>query len=445
MSKRKRESGDESAPFGKKPAKRDLSAQEKRLKSVLERSKQTLYQALKLAKGFERQKLGRRQKTAKAAQDDGDGKRLAAEVVALKTNSIASVPTFPPWIETRLNELSKPQESAQANVQARLFNSQPVKKAMNDSMGIIRALFGLDGTRDDKKKRLRKADYQRQQIHNGSDDIKPVHQDAHEYVNDTGSESFAADEARLRATDQADSSDDDVNLENYDSRLVESSDDSFEMFSGASESDDLRTYPGKDTSRNPSPSPSPSPTHSESAMITSHTFQDSTRALERPSTTTKATTFLPSLLMGGYWSGSEPATDDEEGVKEPQRKNRRGQQERRLIAEKKFGQNANHLKKQRREFDRDLGWDARRGAQASSRAENGRRGSSGTDRVRQASRFTKGAVSCSGANSDPVGPRRTAENSQPTEASLHPSWQAAKTAKEHKKAATFQGKKVVFD
>lgn len=86
MSKRKRATENENAIDRKGPAKRDLSAQEKRLGSVLERSKQKLYQALKLAKGFERQKLGRRQKTAKVAQDDSDSKRLAAEVIALKVH-----------------------------------------------------------------------------------------------------------------------------------------------------------------------------------------------------------------------------------------------------------------------------------------------------------------------------------------------------------------------
>lgn len=359
----------------------------------------------------------------------------------IKTNSIASAPTFPSWIEARLNELPKPQESAHANVQARLFNSQPVKKAMNDSMDSIRALFGLNEPRDGKRKRLRKVDYQREPKNN-NEDPKPLHQDAHGHVDDTESESFAAAEARPRDTDQADSSDD-VDFQNYDSRLAGSSDDSFEGVSEAIGSDELRIYPGKDTSRNPSLSPSPSP--SESAVTADRISQDSTGALGRPNTNPKATTFLPSLMMGGYWSGSEPASDNERDAEKPQRKNRRGQQERRLIAEKKFGQNANHLKKQRKESDRNQGWDARRGAQANGGKDNQRKGSGRTNRVPQASRFTKGAASSSGANSEPVGPKRTAEKSQPTEVSLHPSWQAAKTAKEHKKAATFQGKKVVFD
>lgn len=85
MSKRKRgaESGSDA---GEREIPEAVRAQRQRLESVLERSKKTLFQALKLARGFERQKLGRRQKVAKAAEDDGDSKRLAAEVIALKVS-----------------------------------------------------------------------------------------------------------------------------------------------------------------------------------------------------------------------------------------------------------------------------------------------------------------------------------------------------------------------
>lgn len=84
MSKRKREAEDESDADGEVDTRKGSRTQRQQLEGVLERSKQTLFQALKLARGFERQKLGRRQKVANAAKDDGDGKRLAAEVTALK-------------------------------------------------------------------------------------------------------------------------------------------------------------------------------------------------------------------------------------------------------------------------------------------------------------------------------------------------------------------------
>lgn len=43
-----------------------------------------LHRALKTARGFERQKLGRRQKTARQKKEEGELGRLDAEVKALK-------------------------------------------------------------------------------------------------------------------------------------------------------------------------------------------------------------------------------------------------------------------------------------------------------------------------------------------------------------------------
>ena len=48
-----------------------------------------------------------------------------------------------------------------------------------------------------------------------------------------------------------------------------------------------------------------------------------------------------------------------------------------------------------------------------------------------------------GANSDPVKLRKS--KSKEISGSLHPSWEAAKKAKEQKTTAPFQGKKVVFE
>lgn len=50
----------------------------------------------------------------------------------------------------------------------------------------------------------------------------------------------------------------------------------------------------------------------------------------------------------------------------------------------------------------------------------------------------------SGANSDPVRPR-TEKKPKATDGPLHPSWEAAKKAKEQKKSVVFEGKKTVFD
>ena len=52
--------------------------------STLDQYEKNLFRALRLARGFERQKLGRRQKVAKQAKDDAETARLNAEVAALK-------------------------------------------------------------------------------------------------------------------------------------------------------------------------------------------------------------------------------------------------------------------------------------------------------------------------------------------------------------------------
>ena len=84
--KRKRDYEPEVEPSTTELRHGDVRSKEQYLASLLEGSKQLLAQALKLARGFERQKLGRRQKTAKAAANDDDSQRLTAEVKALKVH-----------------------------------------------------------------------------------------------------------------------------------------------------------------------------------------------------------------------------------------------------------------------------------------------------------------------------------------------------------------------
>ena len=364
----------------------------------------------------------------------------------LRTKSIASAPALLSWIPSKLNESIKPQTSAQANVQARLFNSEPVKKAMDDSMGYICASLGLDNPRGVKKKRVRKADFgshpNRSSIKEGS---TATFENRIGIEHDLESNFSATDEPRFHGSDQAGDSDESVIYKNYGARVAGSSEDSDAGFPEETDYEGLSEKPSKDASRSLSLSPLPGPP--EPVFVSDTIPPTITQIRGKPIANVKATTFLPSLMTSGYWSGSETASDDEGGFGKVQRKNRRGQRERRLIAEKKYGQNANHLKKERKAQARDQGWDTRRGAQANDR--KGDRGKYNGGTVRGPLGFrtakAKGAASSSGANSDPVGPRRTVEKGKPVEGPLHPSWQAAKSAKEQKKAATFQGKKVLFD
>ena len=63
---------------------RSVRSQRQQLESFIEYGKKNLFRSLKLARGFERQKLGRRQKTAKEKHEDAETARLEAEVAALK-------------------------------------------------------------------------------------------------------------------------------------------------------------------------------------------------------------------------------------------------------------------------------------------------------------------------------------------------------------------------
>jgi hypothetical protein len=65
--------------------KRDGSdSPQEALRKQLELGQTVLARNLKLARGFERQKLGRRQKDAVAKQDAADNVRIEAEIRALK-------------------------------------------------------------------------------------------------------------------------------------------------------------------------------------------------------------------------------------------------------------------------------------------------------------------------------------------------------------------------
>lgn len=152
--------------------------------------------------------------------------------------------------------------------------------------------------------------------------------------------------------------------------------------------------------------------------------------------TASNSTFLPSLMMSGYWSGSESAEDDFDELQP--RKNRRGQRARRQIWEKKYGRNANHLRNQATDDNRA----ARKGTM-------GHKGT-GTHSNRDGGsrvplRQNKHQKVRHDANPTPSRNKAGSQMDQTKDLPLHPSWEAARKAKEQKQSAAFQGKKIVFD
>ncbi|KAI1178291.1 Bud-site selection protein [Nemania sp. FL0916] len=182
-------------------------------------------------------------------------------------------------------------------------------------------------------------------------------------------------------------------------------------------------------------------------------------------------TFLPSL-MGGYISGSESASDVD--VAPPPRKNRRGQRARQAIWEKKYGEKAKHYQKENSNDSRSAGWDMKRGA-VDADGDAGKPWKKGIrnpfenkhihpDRQRQMqsdgsgdhqarskeSRAPPHERQRPGHRDNDQAAKTEVEKKPPPRTrddtgALHPSWAAAKKAKEGGQKVEFQGKKVTFD
>lgn len=496
MAKRKHDEINDPEAISNSAKARALRIQRLQLDGQLDQSKKSIFRSLKVARGFERQKLGRRQKTAKTENNTTDATRLEAEVAALKsldlasvaeihfyksllkTKSIATAPAFPHHVHATIEASKKPQETASANVQARLFKSGPVQAAMTDALKGIRAVLGIEEVKPNGRKRMRAKDYEDSFIANDATE-RAVSKRIRSSIPTTGAPNeeewsgLSAHESSENDEDQGlrDEEEKDVDYDLYASRLAHSSDE--ESMGEDAEGQDHDRDKLNDmsiTDEEPSEEESHDEEGEEEDQDNSDVsdIEDNNQPSNRPIPKTKlktptappkTTTFLPSLSLSGYWSGSDtshPSSDnDSSAAKSQVRKNRMGQQARRALWEKKFGQNANHVRKQGDVHDRNQGWDPRKGAQGVD-DERGKRG-----RGRGRGGFGRGVVDArkgggrgskvdggrfaksTGANSDPVIARKT--KAQPaTEGPLHPSWEAARKAKEQKKVIPFQGKKVVF-
>lgn len=257
-------------------------------------------------------------------------------------------------------------------------------------------------------------------------------------------------------------------------------DDSEDEFEGFSDSDDNE---GQQEQQKPSESDENQVSEEDEDSDSSNSGIDagpskkqkskssSTSSTQKLQNFTMDSTFLPTL-MGGYISGSESASDVDVA---PARKNRRGQRARQAIWEKKFKEEAKHLKKMQNA--RDAGWDMKRGAvesdgkpwkkgslldiknkgkgggneeggdakEGGAPARGGDRGRGGGGGGRGgfgAGRGGRDNAPAAGAAAPPPRAPKKRDDSGP----LHPSWEAKKKAKEKEKlSAPFQGKKITFD
>ena len=341
---------------------------------------------------------------------------MIAELHLLKTlvkiKSIANAASFPQSIAARLEEISIPHDAAYANVTARLYNSAPVKSAIEGILSTIRGILGIENGERMRKKRLRVADFATE--------------------NKVDQDSSLAVQAKDGQTPKEGGNDSDDKL------LDPAQEDHSDPFGGFDSDNDL-SNPEHFQSRLASSSSSATPSSSASPPPAKPPFstEPPSASIPRPS----STTFLPSLL-GGYYSGSSSQpSDDETAAGVPTlnvRRNRRGQRARREIWEQKFGTQAKHLKQGGRDGD----WDARRGGGGEERRGQrkwGRGEVGGRDGMGRGG-GSGGRVT--GANGEAL---KAKEREKMMEGPLHPSWEAAKRRKEAKVGAVFEGKKVVFD
>ncbi|CAK7238146.1 hypothetical protein SEUCBS140593_010372 [Sporothrix eucalyptigena] len=187
------------------------------------------------------------------------------------------------------------------------------------------------------------------------------------------------------------------------------------------------------------------------------------------SSTSGGNHFLPTL-MGGYISDGDDGDDDDRRAKIADdeaaaermlggpRKNRRGQRARQAIWEKKYKLLAKHVlegeKKEKTDGKKDKsgkagkqresGWDAKRGAVDANDAPRWMRRKMGlTGRVGPAGGGASGKGTLAAAKA-PGRKENTNANAQ-VSGTLHPSWEAARMAKDKAQTAAFEGKKIVFD
>lgn len=468
MPKRKR-------PVYEKDPDRVLQAKKQEVIDKITHSKKLLHKALKTAKGFERQKLGKRQKNAIDSGKHEDVRRINREIEALKAldldhtteahlqksllkvKAIAESELLPEDIKKELEKPRSGEEERKAwqNVVSGMLGMKQVKDTMTQVIAGMHAVLGIPISTPVKGKKVNEP--VRGILKTRDIEVRTEG----EGEMDSSWDGFTSEEKDASKPEPEESGDEDADTRESDEELDEeeviSRYDALLGGSSDEESFDEQLYKAKrrtqpqarfSLSLSPSPSRSPSPSASQAASPTPPPQKAAKpKASKTAPAPIKASTFLPSL-MGGYWSGSESSASDLEDdavTALPVKKNRKGQMARRAIWEKKFKDNARHIKEGLGPVGRgkDDGWDAKLGAVQGGGRGRGRGGARGGGRFGSAGRDRAGVT---GENSIPVGVKRGRGLGKKDDAGpLHPSWQAAKKAKTEQKTATFVGKKVVFD
>ncbi|KAI5807929.1 Bud-site selection protein [Peziza echinospora] len=220
-----------------------------------------------------------------------------------------------------------------------------------------------------------------------------------------------------------------------DSDSGSNSDSDGESSSSSSPSPDLSN------SSSPPPPQTKAPKILKSTKLAPKSKSKSTTDDEKPRI--EKSTFLPSL-MSGYISGSDNDSDapdaayysrlkgGKKGAPHPpekaERKNRMGQQARRALAEKKFGEKARHVR---------LGLGGA-GQKRDAKEKIKKHAAFALERAVASGKGT-------GRGQQPPAREKMKSGLPVVEGPLHPSWEAARKVKEAKAQAKFVGKKIKFD
>ncbi|KAF2998559.1 hypothetical protein E8E13_005571 [Curvularia kusanoi] len=454
MAKRKRSSASPALSDTTPAADKILKRQRKAVLARLSSAQKPLVAALRLGAGFERQKHSRRKKTAVQKRDTKALSRLDEEYRVLKAldlekvaeqhvrRTIAKVKSLKDHeaLPDSAREVEKADtDAARLNVLARLYKVAAVKKEVDALIDDLKDIVGSGAgpanaeaagkvqaaERGDKKRKVAVEDEGDDDLDMDMLDLSDEDGVAARLLNariaapSSGEESDADLSELERPPSIQDSDSDDALDPDVDLAASDSEGGSFAGFSDAEDTDSASSISLTTTSK---------PKASNDAV--------------KPS----ASTFLPGLSHATYFSGDESASD----LDEKPRKNRRGQRARQKIAEAKYGAKAKHIEKN----ERKQGWDAKRGAVSSDAKPGNRRDRRAAEKGMKV-KGGRGPV-ISGENAAPLGKRRDdAETKKPgpkkdDTGPLHPSWAAAKAAKESKKLKIDLGgaktaKKITFD
>lgn len=340
-----------------------------------------------------------------------------------KVKSIAEHPDLPPQVKTITKSSS---DSATLNVIARLCKSNQGKTALDIAVADIQQALGI---KSDKELSLRKPRKRAKDLDSAASNVSAGSTQGsglQPKLKQKSKSSSGSPEALMGEDDY-----DDVDVK--EDQLAFSDHDTNEEFSDV---DDLERRLLNEAAPRRPPESISQQYDVEADLSLSESDSRSTSASPEPqkASSTKKVAFLPSLTLGGYISGSGSEIDD---VDIAPKKNRRGQRARQKIWEQKHGINAKHLQKQ----SSGTSWDPKRGAVEGNARQQGK--------FRRENRpvASHTAERESNAGSGSLNPTKGAKKTHRDDGgALHPSWEAAKKAKEKKEAPiAFQGKKITFD